>query len=270
MERVKIDFESGYFSALRGGSGFPLLMLHGSGPGVSAAANFRLVLDELERSYRILAIDLIGFGESARKPSAPFFDLDLWLRQARFALDLLGDGPVGIIGHSISAVLALRLATAVPRITNVMTTGAMGGKFIANRDLELTWSFPKSRDDLRAAMESLIYDHSLISDALLDSRMALLSANDYAAYFSEMFAGDKQQYIDACIFKESDLRSINCPVTLMHGRDDKPIPAKDNSVKMGALIPNADVILLGQCGHSPALEHPRKFLDVARMVFGRS
>ena len=268
MERIKIDFESGYFSALRGGSGFPLLMLHGSGPGVSAAANFRLVLEDLERSYRVLAIDLIGFGESARKTSKPFFDLDLWLRQARFALDLLGDGPVGIIGHSISAVLALKLAAAVPRVTKVMTTGAMGGKFIANRDLELTWSFQKSREDLRAAMQSLIYDHSLISEGLLDSRMALLSANDYAAYFNEMFAGDKQKYIDACILPDAELRAIKCPVTLMHGRDDKPIPAIENSLKIGALIPNADVVVLGRCGHSPALEHPRKFVDVARMVFG--
>ena len=64
---------------------------------------------DLERSFRILAIDLIGFGESSRKPAKPFFDLDLWLRQARFALNLLGDGPVGIIGHSVSAVLALKI-----------------------------------------------------------------------------------------------------------------------------------------------------------------
>lgn len=268
VKRIDVEFESMHFSALTGGSGFPLLMLHGSGPGVSAWGNFRLVLEQLERSYRILAIDLIGFGESSRKPAKPFFDLDLWSRQARFALNLLGDGEVGIIGHSISAVLALRLAATVPRVTRVMTTGAMGGRFRANRALELTWSFPRNRDELREAMQSLIYDHSLITDELLDNRMTLLGSNDYAGYFSEMFAGPKQQYVDACVLDDTELRGLKCKIALVHGRDDKPIPSMENSVSIGTLIPKADVILLGQCGHSPALEHPSKFLDIAKMVFG--
>ena len=98
--------------------------------------------------------------------------------------------------------------------------------------------------------------------------MTLLSANSYGDYFSAMFAGDKQKYIDACILNDAELAALKCAVTLMHGRDDKPIPAMENSVKLGGVIPRADVILLGQCSHSPALEHPGKFLDVARMVFG--
>lgn len=267
MQRTEFEFESMRFSALTGGSGFPILMLHGSGPGVSAWGNFRLVLEGLERSFRILAIDLIGFGESSRKPAKPYFDLDLWLRQARFALNLLGDGPVGIIGHSVSAVLALRLAASNPRLTAVMTTGAMGGQFAANHDLELTWSVPRTRDDLREAMQSLIYDHSLITDELLDNRMKLLGSNGYAGYFGEMFAGNKQQYVDACVLDPSELGGLKCEVTLVHGRDDKPIPAMENSVSIGALIPKADVVLLGECSHSPALEHPGKFLDIAKMVF---
>jgi 2-hydroxymuconate-semialdehyde hydrolase len=268
MEKTEFEFESMRCSALTGGSGFPLLMLHGSGPGVSASGNFRRVFEGLERSFRILAIDLIGFGESSRKPAKPYFDLDLWLRQARFALNLLGDGEVGIIGHSVSAVLALKLAAAFPRVTRVMTTGAMGGKFVANHDLELTWSVPRTRDELREAMQSLIYDHSLITDALLDNRMMLLGSNGYSSYFGEMFAGGKQPYVDACVMDAAELRGLKCAVTMVHGRDDKPIPAMENSVSIGALIPKADVVLLGRCGHSPALEHPGKFLDIAKMVFG--
>jgi len=268
MERIEFEFESMRCSALAGGAGFPLLMLHGSGPGVSAWGNFRLVLEELERSYKVLAIDLIGFGESARKSSKPFFDIDMWLRQARFAMNLLGNGEVGIIGHSVSAVLALKLAAASPRVKRVMTTGAMGGKFVANHDLELTWSVPGSRDDLRIAMQSLIYDHSLITDELLDNRVKLLGSDGYAGYFGEMFAGSKQQYVDACVLNADELRGLTCEVTLVHGRDDRPIPAMENSVSMGALIPKADVVVLGRCGHSPGLEHPGKFLDIAKMVFG--
>jgi 2-hydroxymuconate-semialdehyde hydrolase len=182
-------------------------------------------------------------------------------------LNLLSDGEVGIIGHSVSAVLALKLAAAIPRVTRVMTTGAMGGKFVANHDLEMTWSVPRTRDELREAMQSLIYDHSLITDELLDNRMTLLGSNGYAGYFGEMFAGSKQRYVDACVLDPSLLRGLKCKVAMVHGRDDKPIPAMENSVSIGAMIPNADVIVLGKCGHSPALEHPGKFLDIAKMVF---
>ena len=53
-----------------GGKGFPILMIHGSGPGASTQGNWRLVLDPLADRYQIYAMDLIGFGESGlgRRP----------------------------------------------------------------------------------------------------------------------------------------------------------------------------------------------------------
>ena len=48
-----------------GGTGFPLLMLHGVGPGTSIQGNFGPVLEPLAARCRIVAVDLIGFGASA-------------------------------------------------------------------------------------------------------------------------------------------------------------------------------------------------------------
>ena len=75
-----------------GGTGFPLLMLHGVGPGTSIQGNFGPVLEPLAARCRIVAVDLIGFGASGRKPNPPYFDLDLWLRQSEAMLALLPDG----------------------------------------------------------------------------------------------------------------------------------------------------------------------------------
>ncbi len=44
------------------GTGFPVLMIHGSGPGVSAWVNWRLVIPELAKDRRVLAPDMAGFG----------------------------------------------------------------------------------------------------------------------------------------------------------------------------------------------------------------
>ena len=64
------------------GQGFPVLMLHGVGPGTSIQGNFGPVLAPLAASCRIVGMDLMGFGGSQGKPTPPAFDVELWLRQA--------------------------------------------------------------------------------------------------------------------------------------------------------------------------------------------
>lgn len=44
------------------GSGEPVLLIHGSGPGVSAWANWRMTLPALAKRYRVIAPDMVGFG----------------------------------------------------------------------------------------------------------------------------------------------------------------------------------------------------------------
>ena len=267
LQEYDIQFESLTVHYWQGGQGFPLLLLHGSGPGASTLGNWRLVLDRLVKRYHVLAVDLIGFGKSGRKTREPYFDLDLWLRQARHMLSLLPGEHVGVVGHSLSAVLALKLARAERRVCKVLTTGAMGGAFRLNRYLDWTWSFPASRGELRRTTEGLVYDKSLITEAFLDSRMQVLQAPGYGEYFRAMFAGDKQRYIDQAVLLPQELRKLDCDVVMMHGREDLPIPAAENSLGLGALIPRADMVIVGRCGHSPALEHPEKLLACAAMLF---
>ena len=143
MDRKQTTFNGLRVAYWEGGSGEPLLLIHGSGPGASTLGNWRLVLDELARDFHVIAPDLIGFGQSDRKPEAPYFDLDLWAVQAKAALDLFDSARINVLGHSLSGYLALRLASEDARVRAVMTTGAMGVPFPLNDDLERTWSFPR-------------------------------------------------------------------------------------------------------------------------------
>ena len=251
-----------------GGQGFPILMLHGSGPGAGTVGNWRLVLEPLVGRYRIVATDLIGFGASGRKEQEPYFDLPLWRRQAQAALDLLPAGDTGVIGHSLSASLALGLAIDNPRVTKVMTTGAMGARGMANRETEICWRFPETREELREAAEILVHDPSVITDAFLDARMAILHDGEYGPYFRSMFAGDKQRFIDAAVLAPEKLAALTCDVMMLHGRDDRPFPCEENTRVLARHIPKADTLVIAECGHSPALEHPDKLLGAAQMLFG--
>jgi 2-hydroxymuconate-semialdehyde hydrolase len=255
--------------AWEGGTGFPILLLHGSGPGAGTIGNWRLVLEPLAARYRVLATDLIGFGQSGRKPAEPYFDLALWLAQAEAMLERLPAGPVGIIGHSLSGALALKLAGRHPgRIAKVLTTGSMGHRFTANPYTIECWTFPETREALKRAVGYLVYDGSVITEAFLDNRMAILHGGDYAPYFRAMFAGDKQRFIDAAALTQAELDAVGCEVLMLHGRDDRPFPCAENTLKLAPRLARADVMVIARCGHSPALEHPEKLIGAARMLFG--
>ena len=102
----------------------------------------------------------------------------------------------------------------------------------------------------------------------MDSRMKILHDGKYGPYFRSMFAGGKQQYVDAAVLPVEILSALSSDVVMMHGRNDQPFPYAENSLALSAAIPHADVILVGRCGHSPALEHPQKFLSAANFLFG--
>ena len=53
------------------GEGPPLVMIHGSGPGVTGWANWRLVMPELSTRHRVLAPDMVGFGYTERPATIP-------------------------------------------------------------------------------------------------------------------------------------------------------------------------------------------------------
>ncbi len=268
MNERTFSFENLQAHYIESGNGFPILMIHGSGPGASTVGNWSKVLAPLADRYHVYAMDLIGFGKSGRKPAPPYFDFSLWLEQCTEMIGRIPGERIGIIGHSVSGSLALKLAGSDKRITKVMTTGSMGAVFQANEATEAAWSFPANRERLRAAAESFIHDKSLIDEAYLSAREKVLFSGDYAAYFSKMFEGDKHRYIDQARLSAEELHKLTCDVLMVHGRDDKPFPAEPLTLTISRSIPHADVVLLGRCSHSVAFEHPEKFLALAKSFFG--
>jgi 2-hydroxymuconate-semialdehyde hydrolase len=252
---------------IEGGTGYPLLLIHGSGPGASTIGNWRRVLEPLGRRFHVYAMDLIGFGRSDRKRTEPYFDPSLWLRQCQALIGRMPGTHIGVVGHSLSGALALKLAAGEPRIAQVLTTASMGAAFRLNAAADKVWTFPRDREELRRTAEVLIYDKSLIDDAYLDARMAILhSDSSYGPYFASMFGGDKQSYIDQTLITAAEFSAIRCKVSMLHGRNDSAFPPAV-SLALAERLPQADLALLGLCSHSIAMEQPDKFLAAAQSLF---
>jgi 2-hydroxymuconate-semialdehyde hydrolase len=269
MREEQFQFEGVPVAVYRAGSGSPLLLIHGSGPGASSLGNWRAVLPGLAESFDVYAMDLIGFGKSGRKRAPPFFDFSMWVRQAQAMLSRIPGDKVGVIGHSISGAIALALATASPRVAAVLTTGTMGAQFVATEATRNCWRCPTDREALVRALKGLIHDHAVIDEAYLVAREEVIFAPGYATYFDSMFQGDPATYIEAATLSEESLSQIQCPVVLLHGRNDRAFPPS-NSALIAEQLPHADLALLADCSHSVAFERTEIFLAVARQLFDAS
>ena len=105
------------------GSGPPVLLLHGSGPGTTAAAWAPLIA-ALAPRFSVLAPDLLGFGES---PSPSGSLRAAWTEQASALLDAHGVTSCAVVGNSAGGAIALSLAHARPRRGQAGGRGRLAG-----------------------------------------------------------------------------------------------------------------------------------------------
>jgi len=250
-----------------GGSGSPLLMLHGVGPGTSIEGNFGPVLEPLSQFCRIVAVDLVGFGRSGRKPAPPYFDVELWVRQAEAMLARLPEGPCGVAGHSMGGAIALKLAARTPRITKVLTSSSVGAPYAIPPALDAFWAATGNRGVLEAAMRRMVDDPAAVTDTMIDDRLKYLSSGDYGNYFAQMFEAPRQRHLDAGILSDAEISAVKARVLMLHGRNDQPCPAEQTTLALAAKLSAADVRLLGRCGHNLPRERPADYIAAARDLF---
>ena len=103
-----------------------VLLIHGSGPGVTSYANWRLVIPALATKFRVIAPDMVGFGYSER-PENVDYSVQTWADQVVGLMDTLGIEKTSLVGNSFGGAIALRIATQHPdRIDKLVLDGQHG------------------------------------------------------------------------------------------------------------------------------------------------
>jgi 2-hydroxymuconate-semialdehyde hydrolase len=240
------------------GSGPPLLMIHGSGPGVSAWANWRLVMPELARARRVIAPDMVGFGFTDR-PVGITYSMDTWLRQALDLLDALDLPRVDLVGNSFGGALALALATRHPeRVRRLVLMGSVGVPFAITPGLDAVWGYTPSLDTMRRLLDIFAYSRALITDELAQLRYQASIRPGFQESFASMFPAPRQRWVDAMCSPEADVRRLAHETLVIHGREDQVIPLA-NSLTLASWIPRAQLHVFGRCGHWTQIEHAARF-----------
>lgn len=240
------------------GSGEPVLLLHGSGPGVSAWANWRLPLQALKGDFRLLAPDLAGFGFS-EFPADMQFSRPAWLAQIVAFLDALGLDKVHVIGNSFGGSMALALAIAHPeRVNRLVLMGSVGVPFELTEGLDRVWGYTPSFENMQSIMKIFAWNQGLIGDELVQMRYEASLRPLTCAAYERMFPAPRQRWVDAMAHAEADVRAIQHPTLMVHGRDDKVIPLS-TSMTLLEWIEDSQLHIFGRCGHWTQIEHAVAF-----------
>ncbi|KUO50677.1 MAG: 2-hydroxy-6-oxo-2,4-heptadienoate hydrolase [Sphingomonadales bacterium BRH_c3] len=248
------------------GEGAAVLLVHGSGPGVTAWANWRLNMPELARRFRVIAPDMFGFGYSDSKGRIE--NKQIWVDQLAALLDDLGIDKVSMVGNSFGGSITLAFMIAHPdRVERAVLMGPAGIEFPITPALEEIWGYEPSVEAMRSSLEYLAWDHSRLTDDLVKSRYeASVRPGAHEPYHATFGGPDRQRNIAMLASREEDIAVLQHEVLILHGRSDQVIPL-ESSVRLASLLPRADLHVFGECGHWVQIERMASFNRIVSEFF---
>jgi 2-hydroxymuconate-semialdehyde hydrolase len=237
------------------GEGTPILFLHGSGTGVTAAANWWLNLPELGKVGRCIAIDSIGYGQSV--PAAETqYGIKEWVRHAVRVLDALGIDKTWIVGNSLGGWLAFQFAIDYPeRLLGIVSMGTGGAKLTAA--LKGHSNPTLTEEGIRKTLELFVVDKSLVTDDLVKLRYQSALNDTATDRLADVVAARDRDRIELPLDFDV-LSQLDVPVLLIHGVQDAVIPVS-RTWELLNVVPHADAYIFSQCGHWSQVERANDF-----------
>jgi len=248
------------------GEGSPVLLVHGSGPGVTAWANWQLNLPELAKKFRAVAPDMFGFGYSGSKGRIE--DKQIWVDQIASLLDQLGIDKVSMIGNSFGGAITLAFMIAHPdRVERAVLMGSVGLEFPITPALDHVWGYEPSLKAMRATLKYLAWDHGRLTEELIQSRYeASMRPGAHEPYNATFGGANRQANIGMLASREEDIAALPHETLLLHGLFDQVIPL-DSSLRLANLLTKSDLHVFGECGHWVQIERMASFNRIVTEFF---
>ncbi|MDN5892801.1 MAG: alpha/beta fold hydrolase [Nocardioides sp.] len=255
----------------------PLLMLHGSGPGVTGWRNYSGNLARFAEHFRCLVLEFPGFGVSDPSDQHP---MAAALPSVGQFLDALGLDKVDIIGNSMGGIVATRFAIAEPeRVGRLVTIGGMGRNIFSpgpGEGINLLVEFTEdpTRDRLVEWLGSMVFDKSLVTEELIEQRWNQATEPDTLASARRMYGRGVLEAMGKAAAASPEppywamLHKIQARTLITWGRDDRVSPMDMMLVPMRT-IPDVEVHVFPNCGHWVMIEQKEAWEATVLAFLGR-
>ena len=246
---------------VRQGRGPTIVLLHGLG---GFAESWRTTLDVLARSADVLAVDLPGYGLSAKPRTR--YDLDFFVRALHGFLDATSLGQVSLVGHSLGGAIAVAYALTHPaRVDRLALVSALVPGF----DYRPSWLYRMAtvrglgelgalcagRTLYRAAIARCFHAPAAREvDALVDWSYAARTAWEAKAAYLATLRDVRGDFAIRAADYRRVAATLTLPVLLVHGRQDRVVNAA-HCANVAKGLPRASVRWVEACGHFPQIEH---------------
>lgn len=221
-----------------------------------------------EAGFRVIAVDLLGFGYS-EKPAAFDYTINAQARMIARFMNRLGLGRAIIVGSSYGGAVALTLALDYPeRVEKLVLSDAvindeakehpvMKMAAIPGVGEVITPFFLDSRAFMKVRMRNTLApaNHHLITEDRISSILRPLSAAD--GHHSVLTTGRNWNANRI----ERDAHLVNQPTLIIWGDSDTVIRI-ENGYKLHNAILNSRFVVLKNCGHVPQEEKSELFTEL--------
>jgi len=238
------------------GTGPPVVLLHGGGPGASGVSNYSHNIDALAQHFRVIVPDMPGYGRSAKgvDRSDPFGYL---ADHIRGMLDGLGIERAHLVGNSYGGSCALRLALDTPHRVDKLVLMGPGGvgttRGLPTAGLKSLLAYyggdGPSLDKLRTFIRTyLVFDGDAVPESLIESRYAASIDPDVIANPPLQRPAGLRTLWRMDFTRDRRLSSLETPTLVIWGREDK-VNKPSGATMLGERMPNADVLITANTGH---------------------
>lgn len=252
------------------GKGFPLVMIHGF---IASHFSFRDLAPILETQFRVILIDLNGFGYTERPMESSAYGIEAQADLLVKILETLGIQQAAILGHSYGAAVATFVAQRHPDRVSALILVSPASRFD-----RLPWyfSFRLGRElvyllcrrllsdpaKYRAIARRAVFDDGIMSETVAETyRRQLLIGGLKSAFLG---------YVEALLGKgipPVPFGSLPHAVLLLAGEQDAVIPLAQCR-EISEELQNGTFVILSPCGHSAPEECPAKVAEEVTAFLG--
>lgn len=244
--------------AVRAGAGPSVVFLHGYGESL---VSWRGVFDAVARHADAIAIDLRGFGLSAKPPGG--YATDSLASDVLRALDALGVGEAVLVGHSLGGAVALAVATAAPErvraliLVDPAVVSAPWAQWPGRADSAIVTALRGAVARYEALRTRFAAPHDPAWLREDDTALAYTAADDprYRAALAAVL-----REFDFAYLTPERAAALRLPILLIWGRYDQVLPLELGE-RLLSELPSARLQVFERSWHRPHVERPDAVAD---------